>query len=184
MPGGWVTPISQSARDRIAKLCPPEAIAALESAFQYHCIELQREPEAGRAIRDKLSLIAEKAVMLRAEMQTMSEDARHELWDAIGVHDGPAFAQEMIEGLSRLSGASRVAHNAVEIIEGRPPSARQAFVRSVAASLEGSGVKICTRPNGGLCQIVGILLTELDDCPSDVPALVRNSMRNNPAKSG
>ena len=179
MPGGAIGPIPFKSRERIAALVPAVDMSALEFAVQNYHITMHHRPEPGAAVQAKLGGIAEKSIMLRVELQTMSEEAQGALWDALGIANGVQFYEAMISGLSQLSGAGRQAHNAVEIKEGRRPSDRQAFVRTVAAALARAGASPNAKPNGPLCQIVGTLLTDIDDCPADVSALVRNAMREN-----
>lgn len=180
MPGGSIGPIPAKSLERIAALVPAVDLSALEFAVQNYHITLRHRPEPGAAVQAKLGGIAEKSTMLRVELQTMSEEAQGALWDALGIANGVQFYEAMIAGLSQLSGAGRQAHNAVEVKEGRRPSERQVFVRSVAAALVRAGATANAKPNGALCQIVGTLLTDVNDCPSDVAALVRNAMRENP----
>lgn len=180
MPGGVIGPMPETSRAKIAAIAPAVDIDALEFAIQNYSLTLQHDAEPGRAVQTKLGTIAERAILLRLELQTMSEEAQDALGDAIGVFDGVAFHQAMIADLTRLSGASRHAHNAVTVTEGRPPSARQAFVRGIASILERAGTDVNAKPNAALCQIVGLLLSDVGDCPTDVAALVRNSLRENP----
>lgn len=177
MPGGVIENLSDKTKARIAGIASNVDFMALERAYQNYCIARDHKSQAGRPVRDKLSAIAEKSLMLRVELQTMSEEALDALWDAIGVPDNVAFTEFMIAGLTKLSGASREAHNAVEITEGNRRSNRQAFVRQVAYELSKSDVPVNATPNGALCQIVAVLLD--GDCPSDVAALVRNALRDN-----
>lgn len=183
MPGGVMPRLSDDARRRVAALCRDRCTDALERCFQNYGIALGHVAEPGAAVREKLAAIAEKSVAARVELQTMSEEAHAALWDAIGLADGVAFYDAMIAGLSKLAGAGRSAHNATEVREGRRPSKRQAFVRDLAAALQAHRLEVSARPNGALCQISGILLSELDDCPADVAALVRNAMRENPPEA-
>lgn len=184
MPGGFVPLISDATSERIRTICPTISMAEVESAFQFHSIVLNHDHQSGRAVRDKLSAIAEKAVWLRVELQTMPEESREALWDALGIEDGPMFKQAMIEGLTRLSGASREAHNSTEVIEGAPPSKRQAFVRTIAGIFTRAGIETTASRRGPLYAVVRLLLEDLRDCPSDVSKLISNALGKNPAKSG
>ena len=179
MPGGAVRSISGNLQERIVSIASNLDMAELNRVFENYSIYRDHKPQAGRPVRDKLAAIAEQSLALRVELETMSEEAQDALWDAIGIGYDVAFHQMMVAGLSRLSGASRAAHNSIDIVEGNRRSTKQAFVRSVAQVLSSANIEVNTKPNGALCQIVGLLLTDFRDCPSDVAALLRNAMRDN-----
>lgn len=179
MPGGAVQMMSPQLRDKVSQIAKGADLDAIDRAYQNYSIVRSHSPEAGRPQRNKLSAIAQQAVMLRSELETMSEEARDALWDAIGGNEGMPFYQAMIADLSRLSAAGRQAHNGVEITEGNRRSTKQAFVRNIASILRRSNVQVNAAPNGALCQIVGLLLHDFGDCPKDVRSLVKNALGDN-----
>lgn len=177
MPGGVIRSMSPLLRDEIAKIAGGADLDAIDRAFQYYSIVRSHNAEAGRPIRDKLSAIAKQAVLLRCELETMSEEARDALWDSMGGNVG--LYQGMIADLSRLSASSRQAHNMVEIKEGNRRSAKQAFVRNLSSVLERAEIQVNARSNSALCRVIALLLSDFGDCPTDVAALVRNGLRGN-----
>lgn len=181
MPGGIVPSLSEATRARILKACPGVDVASIESAFQHHSMVLAHDSEPARDVRKKLSGIAKQAVMLRVEMQTMSEEARDALWDALSLHDGPLVSQAIIDTLSRLSGAAREAHNATEL-RGKSPSKWYPFVRTIARIMSSAGIEVSDSRRGPLYQVINILRSEFRVGPGEISKLIENSLEKYPAK--
>ena len=179
MPGGVVHNLSPQLRDKISKIASNADMEAIERAYGDYSIIRSHSPEASRPIKNKLHAIAEQAVMLRLELETMSEEARDVLWDEICKVADVSFYQKIQFDLSQLFAASRQAFNEVEITEGNRRSTKQAFARNISVVLMRSDIPVNAKPNGALCQIVALLLNDFGDCPADVSALVRNAMRDN-----
>ncbi len=175
MPGGFVPTLSDAARERIRKVSAEIDLAAIESAFQHQSIVLKHDAEPAKKVRKKLSGIAKQAVLLRVEMQTMSEEARNALWDALGLYDGPEVSQAMIDALSRLSGAARVAHNAIEM-RGKSPSKWYPFVLTIAGILLAAGVEVNHSRRGALYAVMRILRSEFSAGPGEISKLIEDAL--------
>jgi hypothetical protein len=74
--------------------------------------------------------------------------------------------------------SEKVAAKAVTLIpKGRRRSARERLVLNLAIILRDAGESIDAKPKGTLCCLVGIVLRDVGEKPSDIPKLVRPTIR-------
>lgn len=180
MPGGAVIQIPDSVSKKIMRFVSAEVWDEIRFAADCYCLTLQHVQQPGRALRDNLSKIADRASELRRDILCLREEGHDALRNTALSVDAHQWLNGIVARLAELSNYARVAHNSVNLKEGKPPSDRQSFVRGVARIMINAGYVANAKPNGALCQIVSLVLTEYENCPVDVRALVANALRENP----
>lgn len=175
MPGGVIQPIPPHIERAIKRMVPNCDWLALRHAAENYQLESGHRAETPAAIRVSLSNIVERAVELRRDLQLLGEESR----DAVGDWN---LIYATANQLTLLINSAKIGHNQTEPRSGRPASLRQSFVRNVAGILARAGYEVNGRPTGRLAAVVTELLGIYGDAPSDVPALVRSALRENPTQ--
>ncbi len=176
MPGGVVDPLPAKTREAIERQLPGLPLGIIESSFVHYQLLRGHTPEPPAQVRATLDRIAKQAADLYVSLGTLSEEARHQLWDAIEPAGGVAFFEQANHVSQALMGLARNAALDVELATGRPATWKHSLVRSLANILEGNGRSIDATPNGDLCFLTSEILTALHEKPGDVRSLVRDAL--------
>ena len=177
MPGGAVIPIPPQIERAIGRMAPDADWQSIRSAAVNFQLQRDHIPKAESPsdTRASLSGIVERAVLLRRDLLMLREEST----EAMG---GWPIIHATTDQLSLLINASKAGHNEIEPKGGRPTSLRKSFVRNIAGILSAAGYQMDSKPNGLLVAIISELLDLYGEKPSDVSAMVREAIRENPAQ--
>lgn len=177
MPGGAVIPIPPQIERAIGRMAPNADWHSIRSAAVNFQLERDHLPkaESPSETRTVLSGIIDRAILLRRDLMMLREEST----EAVG---GWPIIHATADQLSLLINEGKAGHNEIEPKGGRPASLRKGFVRNIAGILSAGGYEIDSKPNGLLVPIVSELLDLYGEKPADVPAMVRDAIRENPSE--
>ena len=184
MPGGVMEPLQPPQRDKIARRLPDLPLDELDAIGGMYRIERDHDAEPASDVKTRLSAINAKCVALELALHVSEEvgDALSEASHECG-RRYDFWRQAQLE-VQRLAQIARVAHNTVELREGRPSNARKALVLRLASVLEASGREVGERPNGDLCFLTAEVLQSYGETVASARSIVRGALAKTPRAKG
>lgn len=178
MPGGVITPPPPRAEKALRALLPEVDYSLIVGIATTYQIEAQHKSEAPASVRKTMQSIAEHAAALYVSIATLSEESRHQLFDALRpVGDVGAFVATVEHASQLLIGVARNAALDVDTVSNRPANApRRTLVRQLARLLQRYGHAADARESGLLCQVVGTILEGYGEYVAEVRSVVRPAL--------
>jgi hypothetical protein len=178
-PGGFVPDLSAAKRKAIETKFPavPVESVAREAGFYRLWRDAIEQTPAPHEARDELTKLLEQIERLRKLLEPITAGPLARMVDMAPL---PAPRRDTINELAAaLHRASVALDRTVEALpEGRAFTARHRLTVAVARIVEAAGLDVDATPNGAVCQLVGHVLTDVGEQPTDVRKIVEPITRD------
>ena len=166
---GWLGELSPVAQKLIETRYPALPVEAISREAGWYVIirEEHKKHPSPKDARKKLQALQKQARQLCTAIEPLAmAPLSGVVREAVAELNFADFAKKLLVFAAAFKEAE------TRIPEGRRRSPHDLLVSEVAAILLRAGESPNKKPNGTLCQLVGIILTDVKENPSDIPKLV------------
>jgi hypothetical protein len=171
---GWRRELSDNARKQILRVLPTLPIDKISREAGWYVILRDADHPSPQEARATLHHLQKLAIKLHATLQEVGP-LRSFIEQSAALIEAPIALQDFQIALLYYERA--FSKTATFIPQGRRRPPRERLVRSLVSVLRDAGENIDATPQGALCRLIGIVLEDVGENPSDIPKIVRPVLR-------